>query len=100
MESVGASLTGVTEIWTWMALSEAKVPSHALTVNALSVPLALASGVQTRLWPEDRTVPVVTGTPPLVRVPLVTESMRKDTVSPLSASASSAAAAKASKVMV
>ena len=79
-----------------MAVLEGKLPSHALTVKALRVPLALASGVQTRLWPEDRTVrPAVTGTPSLVRVPVETEAMRNETVSPLSASASSAAAARA-----
>ena len=60
------------------------------------MPLALdAAAVQTRVWPaETSVVPATTDTPFLVSVPLLTNSIRKETGSP-SASDKSDAATKA-----
>ena len=94
--STGAELSALTTTFTETAVADARVPSHALTVNAARVPLALAAGVQTRLSPGPSNVlPTVTPTPFFLRVPPVTPSTRKEIVAP-STSASFAAAASAS----
>src|SRR2546425_286755 len=91
-ENTGA-FTGATLTLTGTALADAAVPSYALTMKALSVPLALAAGVQTQLSPLlNNVVPGVTAIPPLVNVPLLTASTRNESASP-STSVSSAAAA-------
>ena len=91
--NVGASFTAVTVTCTWIAVAEVVVPSHALIVNALKVPLAFAAGVHTRSCPvASSVVPASTANPPAVSVPVVTASTRKLNVSP-STSASFAAAA-------
>jgi hypothetical protein len=92
---VGASFTAVTATCTWIALAEASAPSHALIVNAFTVPFAFAAGVHTNdsLVPSS-VVPATTAAPPLVSVPVLTASTRKLNAVP-STSASFAAAASA-----
>ena len=81
-------------------MAEAACPSQALTVNAPSSPLAFKAGRQLKLSPAASSVlPGTTAVPLRVNAPLVTPSIRKDTVA-LSTSDSSAAAAKAAYVMV
>ena len=91
--TVGASFTAEISTETCTALADANWPSQALTVNAFKVPLAFDAGVHTKLSPLDsRVVPAVTTSPPFVRVPELTASIRKLRESP-STSASFAAAA-------
>jgi hypothetical protein len=97
---VGASFTAVTATCTWIALAEASAPSHALIVNAFTVPFACAAGVHrsVSLAPSS-VVPAVTAVHelplPFSNVPVVTASTRKLNAVP-STSASFAAAASVS----
>ena len=91
----GVSFFAATEAVTCTAVAENVVPSLALTVKALSKPLLWAGGVHTKLSPTASiVVPVTTATPPLVRVPKVTDSIRK-LITSLSASIAFDAANKA-----
>ena len=75
---LGASFTAATDAVTCTAVAENVVPSPAFTIKALSKPLLWADGVQTKLSPTASiVVPATTATPPLVRAPEVTDSIRK-----------------------
>ena len=79
------------------ATAECAWPSHALTVNALRMPVAFAGGVQTHSSPAASSVPPSPGTTPLpffVNVPLLTADTRKRIASP-STSCALAACARA-----
>ena len=91
----GASLISVkraTFTFTCTSIAEASKPSQALTVKAL-IELPLFAGVQTRLSPMVRSVtPTITGTPFLVKIPLLTVSMRKERAFPSASNSFDAAA--------
>ena len=94
--SVGASFTLATVTCTCTAVEDASEPSYALTVNALSVPLAFDAGVHWSFSPVPTVVvPAVTAAHAepvhFESVPVLTASIRNESGS-LSASAASDAA--------
>ena len=88
----GMLLAAATDTCTPTALLEARSPSHAVavTIHAVSTPLALTAGVQSRASPIERSVtPAITATPSLVSMPLDTALIRKE----ITASSAAVAAA-------
>src|SRR4051812_15148963 len=97
--STGLSLAAATVTFTVIGVAENSVPSDATTVNAPIVPFTSADGVHASVSPvANVVVPGVTGVPPLVSVPLMTDSIRYEIVAP--ASTSAASVAKLANVML
>ena len=103
LDSVGASFTAAAVTFTCTAGDEKSEPSEAVTVNALSVPLAFAAGVHCSFSPVPTVVvPAVTAAQAepfhFSSVPVLTASIRNDTGS-LSASAAFDAAKRVAYVI-